>query len=338
MQRLKERRVKHLIALSANPIKNNSGEYYPILNLLGPELFPSKESFELDHLDYYVNEKGVAKRAGLRNPEAFKELTKDFIIRRTRKEVLPDLPSVIRDYQYYKMESEVQKAYNAGVKKLDTFLKTEPKNTPTFNHKLKGHIMVLWHITGLSKTIPITDYIQTFLDSTENGEKLAIFHHHIDVGDVFESKFKELGIPSIRIIASKHKPEDRDGIIEEFRRNPEIRFFIGPTLACGEGVDIDFVEKAILAEREWNPANEEQVEGRFIRATAEAVRKAVEKGPSSFTMVYPTAIGTIDEFFSETVERKRQYCSETMEGKRLQSWNEAEVMLQIAKRAVEGLN
>ena len=44
------------------------------------------------------------------------------------------------------------------------------------------------------------------------------------------------------------------------------------------------------------------------------------------------------EFFSETVERKRQYCSETMEGKRLQSWNEAEVMLQIAKRAVEGLN
>lgn len=328
--------VKYKIFLSGTPIKNNAVEYFPALNLLRPEIFPHRQRYINTWVNFYYKDSGVKKAAGIKYPEEFKELTKDFIIRRTRKEVLPELPEINRDYQYYEMMSDVQLAYDAGVRKLDKFLKTTDRNDKGFNAGLYSHMMVLYHITGLSKVTHIRDYIEDFIDNSSNHEKIAIFHHHVDVGDAFELQFEKMGIPSVRII-SAYDPYKRTEILDRFRNDPEVRFFIGPTLACGEGIDLEFCEKAILVEREWNPANEEQVEGRFIRATEEMVEKAKAKGQSHFDVVYPVAVGTIDEFFAELVERKRQYVTETLSGKSTQAWDESEIMLELAQRAIKKL-
>ena len=45
----------YLMALSGTPIKNNAGEFYPILNMLKPERFPSYESFLNNHCSSYWN-------------------------------------------------------------------------------------------------------------------------------------------------------------------------------------------------------------------------------------------------------------------------------------------
>lgn len=321
--------VKHKIFLSGTPIKNHAVEYFPSLNLLRPDLFPDRTRFIQDHVGFY-REGNKLKPAGIRYPEDFKELTKDFIIRRTRKEVELDLPEIVRDFKYYEMGQGVQKAYDKGVKRLDKFLNENSESSRTFRAELHGHMMILYHLTGLSKVEPIIEFAEEFMDGHDEGQKLAFFHHHIDVGDLLEAKFKELKIPTARII-SQYNASRRVEILDKFRNDKEIRFFIGPSLACGEGIDLEFCDQGVLCEREWNPANEEQVEGRFIRATPELVAKGVK----SFNMVYPVAIGTIDEFFAELVERKRQYVTETLSGKKQSPWNETEIMLEIAKRAIE---
>jgi len=312
--------VKHIISLSGTPIKNNALEYFPILNLLRPEMFPSIHHFESNYVDYYWNGKGY-KAGGIRNPERFLEKTSDFIIRRTRKEVLPDLPSITRDYKYYPLSDEVKKEYGKRVKDLSNFL-DEERGTD-FQVNLLAMLGILRHLTGLAKIEPTLEYTLDFIENDENHPKIVIFHHHIDVGDVVEIKLRESGIKTLRIKSSQDS-ETREDQIEEFKSNPDIPVLIIPTLAGGEGINLQFCSHAIIMEREWNPANEEQAEGRFSRIGSEA---------SSILVNYPVATGTIDEYFAEIVERKREIVGVSLDGKS-DSWDHSSIMLELAEKVV----
>lgn len=332
--RITEPAVKNRIFLSGTPIKNNAIEYWPALNLLRPNLFPNRKRFIADEVGYYLSSKGKWKPGGIRYPAQFQEKTKDFIIRRTKKEVLPDLPMITRDYRYHEMTNDESQAYRMGVKKLEDFLKNANPRADDFARNLQGHMMILYHITGLAKISPIMEYLDEFLEAESDSErKIAIFHHHIDVGDILEKHISDRGVGYTRIKSSMDVGT-RQELLDRFRREPDTRFQIAPTLAMSEGYDLDFADTGILLEREWNPANEEQVEGRFIRATPESIEKAA-KGLLKATMVYPVAVSTIDEFFAELVERKRQSVQETLDGKASIQWDESEIMLDLAKITVE---
>jgi SWI/SNF-related matrix-associated actin-dependent regulator of chromatin subfamily A-like protein 1 len=313
--------TKHIISLSGTPIKNNALEYFPILNLLHPELFPTLESFERNWVDYYWN--GTTnKPGGIKNPDEFLALTKNFIIRRTRDEVMPELPKILRDFKYYKMGEIVRKEYGKKVKKLDEFLEeNENQSGNEFYTNLMAYLSILRHITGLSKIEPAIEYINEFIEN--GGKKIVIFHHHIDAGDILTRKLSEFGIPCIRMTAADNA-ETRSDKIEQFRTGEEI-VLIAPTLACGEGINLQFCSNAILLEREWNPANEEQVEGRFSRIGSVA---------GTIDVCYPTAVETIDEYFAEIVERKRAIVDQSLDG-RISDWNESEVMLELANLVVK---
>jgi SNF2 family DNA or RNA helicase len=103
-------------------------------------------------------------------------------------------------------------------------------------------------------------------------------------------------------------------MIAKFADNKNIPFIIGSTLAMGEGVDRlqEVSNDCILAERQWNPANEEQAESRLVRI-------GQKKGFVNAT--YPIASGTIDEYFTEIVEAKRRAMKETLDGE-VSQWDE----------------
>lgn len=330
----KEKEIQYKIFLSGTPILNNAIEYWPALNMLRSNQFPNRARFIQWEVGYYTNSKGVSKPGGIRYPEEFKKKTADFILRRTKKEVLPDLPVITRDFRYHEINADETEAYSEGVKKLSDFLKNNSSKGLNFQSELQGHIMILRHITGLAKINPILDYIDEFLENNNNGDakKLAIFHHHIDVGEILAKHLKARNVKFVHITA-QHSTEKRNDELNEFRNDPDCRIMIAPTLAMSEGYDLEFCDTAIMLEREWNPAREGQAEGRFIRATPEAIEKAA-RGELKATMVYPIAVNTIDEFFAELVERKRQYVNETVDGKSDHNWNESEIMRELAEIAV----
>lgn len=314
--------IKGIIGLSGTPIKNNAVEYFPILNILRPEMFPSMEYFTKTYVNWYRSGWSL-KAGGLRDPEEFLEKTKDFIIRRTRNEVLPDLPKVIRDYKYYPLGEITKKAYSKHVKELSELM--EGERNSNFQVDLLAQLSILRHITGLAKIEPMLEFIDDFMDSErDNPEaKLTVFHHHIDVGDIFEVKLKEREIPYLRI-TSEDDSEIRISKIEEFKNNESLKILFIPTLAGGEGLNIQFCDRAVIMEREWNPANEEQAEGRFSRIGASF---------SSVSVTYPIAIGTIDEWFAELVEQKREIVGKTLDGAAI-PWNQSSLMIELADKII----
>lgn len=324
VERPKEPSIKHIIALSGTPIKNNAVEYFPILNLLRPEMFPNRDRYIARWVDHYWDGNSH-KAGGIRFPEEFSKYTNDFIIRRLRKDVLPDLPRIQRDFKYHQMGAVVTDAYNKKVKELADYLDSEEATSgSSFENttNLLARLQILRHITGLSKIEPTLDYLEEFFEENPDG-KITVFHHHIDVGEILYRKCNErFGDKVIRMISADDSTT-RQGKIEQFRADKQI--MIAPTLACGEGINLQFCNHAIIMEREWNPANEEQAEGRFSRIGSVA---------DSVLINYPTATETIDEFFAELVERKREIVGVTLDGS-AEKWDQSSVMKELANLIVK---
>jgi SNF2 family DNA or RNA helicase len=312
--------VDHVIALSGTPIKNNAAEYFPVLNILKPEMFPRFSTFLMNECDSYFNGYGY-KTGGLRDPERFLKKTESFIIRRTRDEVLPDLPKIRRSFQFHELSKEVEKAYIETFKQFRDEYNSVGSDEMSFQET--GNILAflsrMRHLSGLSKVSPCIDYVMEIMGSTD--DRVTIFVHHKDVAEILKTKlntlFDELKIPH----CAQHEAGSSSLDTEiNFER---ARVLICSTLAGGEGLNLQrLCRRFVMLERQWNPANEEQAEARFPRP--EGIKTDFIDG------VYFVAVGTVDEFFSEIVERKREIVSSTLDGKAVE-WDQSSLIKELAE-------
>ncbi len=314
--------VEHIQALSGTPIKNNAMEYAPVLNILRPDKIPSAAYFQRTWVDSYWDGHKF-KTGGIRDPFRFQEYTKDFIIRRTRAEVLPDLPKVFRAFQFCDLGEEVEQAYIDTVKDFQDFYNSS-NGSSSFEREgnILAYLSKMRHLTGLAKVQPIVEFAEEFLQSTDR--LLTIFVHHKDVGSMLYFKInallKEMGIGPCQQITSEMCADERDNAAQEFLCGRS-RVLVASTLASGEGLNLQACSDCIVAERQWNPANEEQAEGRFPRPGSTA---------DKINATYFVAVGTVDEFFSELVEQKREIVGKTLDGQAVK-WNQSSLVRELAE-------
>ena len=313
--------VDHVIALSGTPIKNNAAEYFPVLNILKPEVFPRYSTFLMSECDSYFTGYGY-KTGGLRNPESFQRKTKSFIIRRERKQVLPDLPPIRRSFQFHELSKEVEKAYIDTFKSFrDDYNSMGGEFGNAFEEKgnILAYLSRMRHLAGLSKINPCIDYVMEIMGSTD--DRVTVFVHHKDVAEILinklDSLFKEINLPP----CARHQAGSSS--LETERAFEKSRVLICSTLAGGEGLNLQHLcRRFVMLERQWNPANEEQAESRFPRP--EGIQTDFIDG------VYMVAVGTVDEFFSEIVERKREIVSKTLGGEAV-TWDQSSLIKELAE-------
>ena len=312
--------AKHVLMLSATPLKNNGAEYFPSLNILRPQMFPYQDKFVRDWCETYRGSYG-SKIGGIKNIKAFHETTKDFIFHRTRSEVLPDLPPKRRDFEYLDIDDEeLQKAYDKTFEEFELFAETNGKRDFKFQQDALSYLNKMRQIVGLAKVQFTVDDAIEFLESTDR--KLVIYVHHIDVGDRIQLKLNEycklnkLTCP-LRLLGGM-KPGELEQVKEQFL-STDCRILVASTLAAGEGLNLQPCADAIMTERQWNSVNEEQAEDRFSRPGATADRVNIK---------YPLAIGTVDDHLTEIVERKRRIVKEAITGERV-SFGEVDVLNEL---------
>lgn len=308
----------YVMALSGTPIKNHAGEYFSILNILKPERFPSAAYYEAQYVDKYWNgHKFVV--GGLKNEARFREQTDDFIIRFEQSEVQPDMPPLVRDFKYFDIDKDLRKAYDKTEMELIDYVNTQEDDSSFEQQQhILSYLNRMRQITAVAKVGATVDEIREILENTD--EKIIVFLHHHIARDILmgnlEKIAKEIGIDGPLSITEKNNRDARENIKQDFIRNPRKRILVLGTLASGEGVDglQEVCSRMIMMERQWNPANEEQAEKRLHR---------IGQGGASVKCGYPIAIGTIDEMFTEMVERKRQQVKQTMGDSEVIEWQES---------------
>jgi SNF2 family DNA or RNA helicase len=328
---------KKVITLSGTPIKNNAGEYFIPLHLVRPDIFPTEAGFFKQHVSSYFNGYSF-KVGGLSNPNRFKQLTNDWIIRFERSEVMPDLPKIFRQFQSATIEDkDIADAYE---NELDGFLdfmeeKDGKPSAQDFTNIL-AFFARMRHITGLAKIDPCVDFIREFLeehtgdpdDIMDMPEKITIFAHHKDVIENLKIRLdvllKEAGMDECAMITSDVKAQERVNVLDEMKSNSKRRVLIASTLAAGEGLNMQFMSNCIILERQWNPANEEQAEARFPRPGSTA---------DQINAIYMLSAGTIDDMLTELVERKRAIMKQVLDGKN-EKWDESSLMKDLMDELV----
>ena len=312
--------VEHVIPLSGTPIKNHAGEYFTVLNLVAPRLFPYYNQFIEQDCDSYNNGWGY-KVGGLRNPDNFREKTKDFIIRRVKADVLKDLPPKTRKFFHCELDKRLNKAYSEGLKELeDLYYNDDEMSGFTRNSNMLAIMTKLRQVTGVGKVDHCFDFACDFIESCDR--KLIIFaHHHVAI-DMLRGKLNTwLAANNLDPVLYLHagvKGDDRTRMVEAWKESSH-RIMIASEIAAGEGMNIQFVSDVVMLERQWNPANEEQAEDRTHRFGQ--VNKV--------SITYMIASETIDEYFTELVEAKRAIMSSTLDNKQIQ-WNQESLMSELA--------
>jgi len=318
--------IPHILASSGTPIQNHAGEYFTILNILRPEMFYDYKAYVYNYCDWYEGSMGKMKIGGLRDPIGFKEKTKDFIIRRTKEEVLKDLPKL--DRKFVECDFQNQKMKDAYAAAHEEFLEAYNDESSEATHIL-AKMSKLRHISGLNKVPFCAEFITDFLNDTN--KKIVVFTHHLDVADMLtklidyeirQMNAEESDLADCLVYSADKNSDQRENIKQDFIKNPRRRVLIGATKSIGEGVDglQDVCEDFIMLERQWNPKVEEQCEARFVRSGSVA---------QSVSGNYLLTTGTIDEFFTNLLEIKRANVNSALDGKEIE-FGEQNLMKELA--------
>lgn len=321
---------KSIIPLSGTIWKNRFSEYFPSLNMVAPMKFSSHQGFKDRWVKYYWDGK-YSKEGGCSDIKGFKEYTKDIVIRRERTEVLKELPLVNRMKLHVQLDQFNQNEYDEEVSDFVSWYNKAViggEEDQLSGMNMLAKLSRMRHITGLAKIPATEEFIDNFFEETDR--KLVIFVHHKDVGSILYDNLKrkyENQFPILKLTAEMSS-EERFKTQESFNNSPRA-LMIGSTLASGEGLNLQSCADCVMHERQWNPANEEQAEGRFIR---------IGQTATSVNSTYVESEDTIDSMFDSIVESKRIAFHEAMNKGIAPTWNQGDLIKELASKIVANHN
>ena len=317
-----------VIGTSGTPWKNRGSEFYSILNMIDPVKFPSYAGYLRRWVKYYA-QGNQWKEGGINDIPAFKEYIKDIAIRREVDEVFKQMPPVNRTIFTCDLDEFTREQYEDEVSE---FVRKQNQKIidgtdDSGSMEVVGDLMRMRHIVGLSK-IPVTvEWAREFYENTE--DKLVVFVEHIDVGQILFETFKK-EFPDAKVInyTGSMNSEQKWNAQETFNTTQRC-FMIASTRAAGEAINLQTGCTAIMHERQWNPANEDQAApGRFRRIGQER----------PMNIVFITAKGTTDEFMATLVEEKRANFHNLMNKGEAITWNEGSILKELVNMIVQDHN
>lgn len=291
--------VPHVICLSGTPILNRPIEIYNAINLIDKNLFPNYRYFAQTYCDYHFN--GFAWDAsGASNVEELhQKLTSTIMIRRLKKDVLPELPPKIASF--IPLEIDNQKDYDKAEK---DFISWVEEQKGMIAAQKASRAVQLTRINTLKKlTIDgkIKECIEWIENTLETIDKLVVFAYHTEIIEKIYEKFSENSVKFYGKCTELQKEQAK----EKFTNDPKINLFIGQIDTAGEGINLTIASNIAFIELPWTPGGLDQCIDRLHRIGQD----------ERINIYYLLARGTIDEHFAKIIDAKRENTDAVLDGK-----------------------
>lgn len=301
---VKEIRSKTRFALSGTPIENSLMELWSIFDFIMPGYLYDEKRFSVRY-NKRLNE----------GPEILEEinrLVKPFILRRTKKDVLKELPDKIEKKLVVSMEDEQTKVYKTYAKYALDLIEKKVEDEEFTNSKIE----ILAYITKLRQicldpSVVMEDYIggsgkiealvELLHKGIGEGHRVLVFSQFTTVLKNVKNRMISEGI-SFSYLDGTISAEKRMGLVNAFNEGDTSVFLIS-LKAGGMGINLTSADLVIHFDPWWNPAVENQATDRAHRI---GQRKVVE-------VVKIIAKGTIEEKILLLQEEKKKLISELMD-------------------------
>ncbi len=285
-QAVRSLRATNRFALTGTPIENSIDELWAIFQAVMPGLMPPIRTFrELS------NEKIVA-------------LTRPFILRRLKEDVLKELPDKIETTHVSELTKEQKELYIGYLKRLQDETEASLARGGFQQQRMK----ILAGITRLRQicchpSLFVENYtgtsgkleqlLETISTAMENGKRMLVFSQFTSMHDIIKEKLTEKGIKFF-YLHGQTPAEERLRMSEKFN-NGEGDVFLISLRAGGTGLNLTGADTVILYDLWWNPAVEDQATGRAHRFGQKKVVQVIRL----------IAAGTIEERMYELQQEKR---------------------------------
>lgn len=289
--------IPHLIGMSGTPAMSKPLQFYTLLNIVEPSVFRNYYSFANRYCDPQTDGYGT-KYNGASHVEELHELLVGCMLRRTKSEVMKDLPPKVMEVVPLEVDESALAAYYEDER--DTFSDKEPVG----NEKKESARNKVAHLLRSAYALKEKSMIKWIEDFLDTGEKLLLFAWHRSVVEVLYDTFKEYNPVCIYGGMSS---KDRDSARTTFIENNKCRLVVANILAGGVGIDgwQDVCSNVAFAEFAHTPNLHRQAEDRLHRSGQ----------CNSVTSYYLIAPNTIDTEAIEVLDSRAKMLDGVLDGK-----------------------
>lgn len=285
------------VGLTGTPIENHEGELKSLLDFVVPGYLPK-----------HIDDRSMLQR-----------LVRPFVLRRTKAQVLTELPPKIVDKRYCELTSEQRALYRrvieararplrsqlragANVSYVHIFaalnyLKQICNHPASVGGGFAAAVEASGGFAGDASSGKWETFIELVGECMTSGLKVVVFSQYLPMLALIERHLfqHDIGYASI-----KGNTRERGGEIARFRDDPDCRVFTASLRAGGLGIDLTKASVVIHYDRWWNQAREDQ-------ATDRVHRLGQNQGVQVIKLI---TRGTIEEKIDALIERKAALASD----------------------------
>ncbi|MCZ6796225.1 MAG: DEAD/DEAH box helicase [Planctomycetota bacterium] len=269
--------------LTGTPVENHLGELWSLFHFLMPGFLESSKEFQ--------ERFAVPIRA--REDDAVEQLrrrVRPFVLRRTKGQVLRELPPCIEQVERAPLTELQTSLYTKYLRRARAELDSEEEGSSKARFRVLAALTRLRQIcchprlvldaesSGESSARAVAPdgdadergasggkfdlLLELLRECVEEGHRVLLFSQFTSMLDIIEEKITELDFPWCRLDGST---KDREAQVRRFQQDSGIPIFLISLKAGGYGLNLTQADTVILYDPWWNPAVEEQAAARAHR-------------------------------------------------------------------------
>lgn len=287
------------ILLTGTPVQNHLGELWNLFRFINPGLLGSYEHFQ----EKFVNTSNDGSR------EALKRLVAPFLLRRTKNEVVRELPDKVEitipvqfdedEMAVYEVIRRQAKAelenggpLSVNVLAMMTKLRMAACSAMLAEKQWKG---------GCSK---LDVLIEKLMPIVESGNSVLVFSQFTSFLSMAKARIEREGITSYLYLDGSTPMAKRQKMVEQFQSG-EQKVFLISLKAGGLGLNLTGANYVIHLDPWWNPAIEQQATDRAYRIGQQ----------QKVTVYHLITENTIEEKILRLHDTKREMADSILEGR-----------------------
>ncbi|MCB1277369.1 DEAD/DEAH box helicase [Prosthecobacter sp.] len=297
------------IALTGTPLENGVRDLWSIFQFALPGYLGNQSSFR-ERFESPI-QSGLDLPAGRAAAQRLQKLTLPFFLRRTKRQVLKDLPEKIEQVLWCAPSAAQSEFYRKILEEGREEIKAARRRSGQNGAKMTMFTVLLrlrqvccdLRLTGVQadalkgldqeelsgKWPALMGQIESTLES---GGKLLVFSQFVQFLRLMREQLKAEKLDHAYLDGSS---QDRSAQVERFQKDPNCRIFLISLKAGGYGLNLTAADNVILADPWWNPAVESQ-----------AIDRAHRIGQQKVVNAYRLAIrGTVEERILKLQAQKR---------------------------------
>lgn len=244
-------KAKFRICLTGTPVENDLSEFYNIMDLCVPGVW---------------GDLGMVKSTSKnKNRLLARRTVKPFILRRTKDQVLKELPEKVENHVFLDFSEQERETYTAKLNavRANIIAPGAKRYGEVLKSLLEMRQLCLWQKQPTMQSTKIDFLMENLEQLVGEGHKTLVFSQFTTYLDMIEAKIKVNGWKMARIDGSQ--TIKKRGEMVEYFQNGDAQIFLISLKAGGFGLNLTAASYIFLMDPWWNPAVERQAIDRAHR-------------------------------------------------------------------------